>query len=336
MATTKRAVTIIDVAKAAGVSVSTVSRVLNNKDDVAEATFEHVRDVIDELGYSSSLAAKGMRSRSTNVVGLIVPDVSDPFANKVMRGVNQAIVEHHYDLLIYTNGNILDDISAAREQQYVSLLNNGLTDGVIIVTPSIGSFSSVGPVVAIDPHIHHPEAPAVISTNFKGAVAATQHLIDLGHRRIGFIRGRADLQSAIRRQQGYESALQKAGIPLDPALMVNGDFTRESGVPAAHQLFSLDPRPTAIFAANDQTAFGVLDVCETLGIRVPEELSLVGFDNIAEAAYCNLTTVDQFMDKMGYIGTKMLFDMIDGIPRQEYIYKIETSLVVRGTCSAIS
>jgi LacI family transcriptional regulator len=336
MASTKRAVTIIDVARAAGVSVSTVSRVLNDKDDVAEATYQHVRDIIDDLGYSSSLAAKGMRSHSTNVIGLIVPDVSDPFANKVMKGVNQAIVEHDYDLLIYTNGNILDDISAAREQQYVSLLNNGLTDGVIIVTPSIGSFSSVGPVVAIDPHIHHPEAPAVISTNFRGAVAATRHLIDLGHRRIGFIRGRADLQSAIRRQQGYESALEKAGIPFDPSLVVDGDFTRESGVAGAHQLFSLDPPPTAIVAANDETAFGVIDVCDALGIRVPEELSLVGFDNIAEAAHCNLTTVDQFMDRMGYIGAMMLFDLIGGKPLPEIIHKIETKLVIRGTCGKIA
>ncbi len=332
----KRAVTIVDVARAAGVSVSTVSRVLNDKDDVAEATYQRVRDVIDDLGYSSSLAAKGMRSHSTNVIGMIVPDVSDPFAIKVMQGVNQAIVEHNYDLLIYTNGNILNDKSAAREQRYVSLLNNGITDGVIVVTPSISSFSSVGPVVAIDPHIHHPESPAVISTNFKGAVAAARHLVELGHRRIGFIDGRADLQSSIRRRMGYEAVLEEAGIPHDPTLVVNGDFTRESARPAAHQLLSLDPRPTAIFAANDQTAFGVLDVCDSLGIRVPEELSLVGFDNVAEADTLNLTTVDQFMDRMGYIGTMMLFDLINGNPLPEIIHKIETELVIRGTCGKIA
>ena len=210
MTRSKRSVTIKDVAKTAGVSVTTVSRVLNDKEYVSDETAERVREVIETLGYSSSLAARGMRSRMTNVIGMIMPDVEDPFSIEVLRGVNRAIVELGCNLLIYTDGDIRINAMAAKERQYVSLLNNGLTDGVVIVTPASPMFDSVAPVVSVDPNVHNPVGPAIISTNFKGAYEATQHLIQLNHCRIGHIRGRADLRSTIQRQAGYEQALLDA------------------------------------------------------------------------------------------------------------------------------
>ncbi|MFC1997999.1 LacI family DNA-binding transcriptional regulator, partial [Chloroflexota bacterium] len=183
----RKSITIHDVAAAAGVSVSTVSRVLNDKDDVSAQTYERVQHVIRELGYASSLAARGMRSLTTNVIGLIMPDVAEPFSYSILQGVNRAIAQLDYDLIVYTNGDISKNTSADQESYYVSLLNGSITDGVIVVTPAATNFSTAAPVVAIDPNNESPECPAIISTNRKGALEAMQYLTGLGHRRIGFI-----------------------------------------------------------------------------------------------------------------------------------------------------
>jgi LacI family transcriptional regulator len=336
MKRTKRAVTIQDVARAAGVSVTTVSRVLNDKDDVASETYEKVRDVIQELGYTSSLAAKSMRSHKTNVIGLVMPDVEQPFPIQVMKGVSRAIAELDYDLIVYTSGGIKKDSSADRERHYVSLLNGSIADGVIVVTPAATTFSTAAPVVAVDPNNVCPDCPAVIATNRIGAVAAMKHLISLGHRRIGFIGGRPDLQSAVRRLQGYQDALRQAYIALVPELIQVGDYSTETGFVCAQQLLNLSEPPTAIFAANDQSAIGVLEAAREAGLRVPDDLSVVGFDNIPEAAYFNpaLTTVDQFIDKMGYVATEMLIGLIQGEPLESDLYKMPTQLVVRDSCQA--
>ncbi|MFC2038070.1 LacI family DNA-binding transcriptional regulator, partial [Chloroflexota bacterium] len=156
MARSRKSTTIQDVAEAAQVSVSTVSRVLNDKDDVAPETYQKVQAVIAELGYTSSLAARSMRSRRTNVMGLILPDVGDAFSILVMKGVNQAIAALDYDLIAYTSGSIKKRSAAERERHFVSLLNGGITDGVIIVTPAATSFSTAAPVVAVDPNNESP------------------------------------------------------------------------------------------------------------------------------------------------------------------------------------
>ncbi|MGD8456604.1 MAG: LacI family DNA-binding transcriptional regulator [Anaerolineales bacterium] len=325
----RQSITIHDVAKVAGVSVSTVSRVLNEKDDVAEQTYEKVKGVIEELGYSSNLAARSMRSRKTNVIGLIMPDVTDPFSTNVAKGVNQAMLELNYDLIIYTSGDVQKLSSSTKEQQFISSLNNSFTDGVIIVTPTTGHFISTSPVVAVDPNIQEPSGPAVISTNHKGAIEATKYLIDLGHRRIAHIGGRLDLLSAIRRKAGYKDALKNAGIEFDPALFICGDYTREMGRECAQQLLNLENPPTAIFASNDQTAFGVYEVAESLNFHIPQDLSVVGFDNVPESRNFNLTTVDQHIDRMGYAATKMLIALINGNEIESTQVKIHTELVLR-------
>jgi len=329
-------VTIRDVARAAGVSVSTVSRVLNNKDDVAPETYQRVRAVIEELGYTSSLAARSMRSRRTNVIGLIMPDVEDPFAFQIMRGINRAIAEHGYDLILYTSGGIRKESPPDRERCYVSLLNT-VTDGVIVVTPATTTFSTASPVVVIDPNIDEPECHAVIATNYAGALAVMEYLIGLGHRRIGFIGGRPELKSAVQRLQGYQDGLQKAGIPLDPELIQGGDFTKEAGFIGAQRLLRLLNPPTAIFAANDQTAIGVIQAARQMGLEVPRDLSVVGFDNIPEAAYFSpaLTTVDQSIDKMGYMATQILVGLIRGESPNGLLCEIPTQLIIRDSCRAL-
>jgi LacI family transcriptional regulator len=336
--TNRKTVTIQDVARTAGVSVSTVSRVLNDKDDVAYETYEKVQDVIQELGYTSSLAARSMRSRRTNVVGLIIPDVGDPFSVQVLRGVNRAIAELGYDLIVYTSGSIKKDSSAGRERHYVSLLNGSITDGIIVVTPTATTFSTTSPVVAVDPNNEIPEFPAVIATNRDGALAMMEYLISLGHRRIGFIGGRPELQSAVRRLQGYEDGLRQANIPIAPALIQAGDFTTERGFICAQKLLGLSDPPTAIFAANDQSAIGAIQAAHQAGLRIPDDLSVVGFDNIPEASFMSpgLTTVDQFIDRMGYVATEMLIDLIQGEMLESNLHKIPTRLIVRDTCRAMA
>lgn len=332
----KANITIQDVAKAAGVSVSTVSRVLNDRDHVAPETYQRVRAVIEELGYTSSLAAKSMRSYQTKVIGLVMPDVEDPFSVQVMRGINRAIEEFDYDLIVYTGGNPKRESLAVREQRYVSLLSS-ITDGIIIAAPAAATFPTGTPIVIVDPNKTSPDYPTVIATNRAGALAVMEYLISLGHRRIGFIGGRPELQSAAQRLQGYKDGLRQADIPLDRELIQAGDYSMETGFTCAQRLLNLPNPPTAIFAANDQSAIGVIRAAQEAGLRVPDDLSVVGFDNTFEAAHMNpgLTTVDQSIDEMSYVATEMLISLIQGESLDSNLYEIPTQPIVRDSCRAI-
>lgn len=328
--------TIQDVAKTAGVSVSTVSRVLNGKSDVASETQSRILSIINDLGYTTNLAARSMRSFRKNLIGLIMPDIAYPFAIEVMRGVNRAVAESEFDLLVYTTGDIRKQGRALHEQKYVSLLNNSITDGVIIVAPVASEFITDAPIVSIDPLTGNPNYPTVHATNYQGALAAMEYLLGLGHQRISFITGRAELESASRRLKGYRDSLIKAGIGLDEGLIAYGDYTTEMGIKCARELLSRKNPPTAIFASNDQTAMGVYQVAEELGLRIPHDLSVIGFDNISESKYMGLTTIDQFISEMGYIAVQRLIKLINGEELEEQIYKMPTQLVVRNSCQALN
>lgn len=332
----KQSVTIQDVAKTAGVSVSTVSRVLNGKVDVSSETQDRVRSVIDEMGYTTNLAARSMRSLKKNLVGLIMPDIAYPFAVEVMRGVNQAIADSESDLLVYTTGDVRKSGRASHEQKYVSLLNNSITDGAIIVAPVTGEFSTDAPIVSIDPLMSNPNYPSVHATNYQGAMDAMNYLLSLGHKRIGFICGRAELESSTRRLKGYRDALEQAELPVEENLIASGDYTTERGVKCTQELLSLDNPPTAIFASNDQTAMGVYQVAQKMGLRIPEDLSVVGFDNIMESKYMKLTTVDQFIYEMGLVATQMLIKLINGEPLDSQTYKMHTQLIIRDSCQELN
>jgi LacI family transcriptional regulator len=332
MRKTRQTVTIQDVAKTAGVSVSTVSRVLNGKLDVASETQDRIRSVIDDLGYTTNLAARSMRSFKKNMVGLIMPDIAYPFAIEVMKGVNRAIAESEFDLLVYTTGDVRKSGRASHEQKYVSLLSNSITDGVIIVAPVTGAFLTDAPIVSIDPLMSDPNYPSVHATNYQGATDAMNYLLGLGHTRIGFISGRAELESSNRRLKGYRDAIEKAGLSIDEKLIASGDYTTETGAKCAHELLSGDNPPSAIFASNDQAAMGVFQVAQEMGIRIPEDLSLIGFDNIMESKYMRLTTVDQFISEMGFVATQILIKLINGEALDSQTYQMQTQLVIRNSC----
>jgi LacI family transcriptional regulator len=343
MRTNSKAVTIRDVASKAGVSVTTVSRVLNGKDDISEATTQKVLAIVEELGYASSLAARGMRSRRTNLIGLILHDVASLYSQEIMRGVNQVIAQIDQDLIIYTSGGLDRENVAQHERHYVALLNGSVTDGAIMVTPTATQFTTHAPLVIIDPNNESPDYPAIIAANQEGALAAMHYLTDLGHRRIGHIAGEMKLISASQRLQGYEDGLAAAGIPLHEDLIEIGDYTTETAVICARKLLSLPDRPTAIFAANDVSAIGIYQAARELGLQIPRDLSVIGFDNLRDAACMNpaLTTIDQSLEKMGTMATEMLVELVKGksLPNnptsEGHLYKIPTQLVIRDSCAPV-
>jgi LacI family transcriptional regulator len=338
-----KAVTIRDVASKAGVSVTTVSRVLNGKDDISEETIKKVLAVVKDLGYASSLAARGMRSHRTNVIGLIMPDVASYYCQEIMRGVNRAIAKLDKDLIVYTSGVMDKENIAQHERSYVALLNGSITDGAIVVTPTAAQFTTHAPLVIIDPNNEIPDYPAIIATNREGALAAMKYLTDLGHCRIGYIAGRMELVSSNQRLQGYKDGLAAAGIPLDEDLIEIGDYTAETAVICARKLLARADRPTAIFAANDMSAMGVYQAAREFGLQIPGDLSVIGFDNLREATHLNppLTTIDQFVEKMGTMATEMLVKLVKGEslptnPAEEgNLYKIPAQLVIRDSCTSV-
>jgi LacI family transcriptional regulator len=334
---TKSAITIYDVAAAAGVSVTTVSRVLNDKDDVAPDTSARVHEVIRELGYASSLAARSMRSRRTNVLGLIVPDLSQPYSLLVTKGVQRTALTSGYDLLVYASAIRNANSLAQREQQQVALLNGSVTDGLIIVTPHASSYRSTYPLVAVDPHSENADFASVLSTNFHGVHAAMAYLLDLGHRRIGFIGGRPDLQSAVRRLEGYCASLTSRGIDVGHDLIKVGHYERPRAHEAALELLRMREPVTAIMAASDDMAFGVYDAAHELGLHIPRDLSVVGFDNIPDAVMVDppLTTVDQAIETMGALAAEVVIKLIAGHEPAQLVHKVPTHLVVRQSCRPI-
>jgi LacI family transcriptional regulator len=328
-------ITIADVAERAGVSIATVSRVVNGRYGVAPGTLTKVQQVIDELGYESSLVARSLRSLRTNVIGIIVADL-EPFSTELLKGASRALRHSGYELIVYSGAGHLED-QGGWERRYLSRLNGTLTDGTILVTPTVVEVSSDVPVVAVDPHTGQSTLPTVDSQNLEGASRATEYLIELGHRRIGFLAGRPDLESARLRERGYRKALEDAGIAFDPGLTRVGDYTAESTDEPACELLQMEDRPTAIFAANDLSALQVMRVARRLGLRVPDDVSIIGFDNIPESAMADppLTTIDQSIQAMGFEAVRLLIDLIEQ-PEQEAVHlTLPTELVVRQSCRAL-
>lgn len=321
--------TIVDVARVAGVSVSTVSKVINDRYGVAPETYDKVMDVVAELGYESSLVASSLRRGSTNVIGVLVPEF-EPFSAELLKGISSAAAGTGYELLAHS-GNLEHD-QVGWERRSLSRLAGTLIDGAVIVAPTATVTDTTIPVVAIDPHTGRPGPSTIEADNVGGARAATQHLIDLGHRRIAHVRGRTDLVSASLREQGYREALEAAGLPFDPDLVRVGGYRAAETSDAARDLLTLPERPTAIFSANDLSAIRVVEVAHELGLRVPEDVSVVGFDNVPEAANAvpPLTTVAQPMHQMGAEAVRILLGLLAGETREEHLL-LPATLVVRAS-----
>jgi LacI family transcriptional regulator len=317
-------VTISDVARTAGVSVATVSKVLNGRYGVAQATSTRVLEVIDELGYESSLVARSLRSHRTHVIGILVAEF-EPFSTEILKGAASAVSEAGYELLAYTGGR--QSGGTGWERRYLSRLSGTLIDGAVLVTPT---------VVDADPHTGPVGPPTVDSDNLTGAVLATRHLLDLGHRRIGFVAGRPDLESSRLREAGYRRALTEAGIPVDESLIRVGDYRKESARGPVADLLALPERPTAVFAANDITAIAAMEVAQQAGLDVPGDLSVIGFDDVPEAAAATppLSTVRQPIQAMGAAAVRMLVALLDGEAPDSTHVRLPTTLVPRGSTAA--
>ncbi|MEW9528746.1 LacI family DNA-binding transcriptional regulator [Microbispora sp. NPDC049125] len=319
-----------DVARLAGVSVATVSRVVNGRYGVSAGTTAQVRTAIERLGYESSLVATSLRRSRTDVLGLVTHSFQS-YTAEVLKGVMEALTQSGFDLIIYANSDLYGTYSEGWEQRHLTRLSGTLTDGCIVVTPW-GEVRSSTPVVVIDP-VRDSTAPSVTADNLAGAIQVVEHLLGLGHRRIGFIAGRSSLAAAWSREEGYRTALAETGVPVDPTLIGRGDFNPESAIPLARALLERPDRPTAIFAASDGMALKVLEVAKGLGLDVPGDLSVAGFDNIPESALAEpaLTTVDQSMYRLGHEAARMLKSLVTGEwegPRQ---IVLPTRLVVRGS-----
>ena len=331
----QRQVTIADVAAAAGVSVATVSKVINDRYGVAEQTSAHVRAVIDELGYTSSLVAQSLRSRRSNVIGILTTDI-EAFNAELLKGAARAIRGSGYDLVVFSDCGPTED-QAGWERRSLARIS-ALTDGAILVTPSSVDVNVASPLVAVDHNVRSSTMATVDSDNLNGAITATEHLLALGHRRIGFLAGRSDLESAHLREQGYRRALEAAGITFEPDLVRVGGYRAETAREAARELLVSERRPTAIFAANDASAIETIAVARALGLTVPEDLSVVGFDNVPESALCEppLTTIEQSIQRMGYEAVRMLIGMIEAPSSPPAQVVLPTRLVERSSCRPLS
>jgi LacI family transcriptional regulator len=322
-------VTITDVARTAGVSVSTVSKVINDRYGVSAPTARRVRDVIAELGYESSLVARSLRSHRTGVLGVLVAEF-EPFSTELLKGISRAARGSGYELLAHSGGS--PDGHVGWERRSLARLSGSLIDGALLVTPTVVDDGYRIPVVAIDPHTGSSDLPTVDADNTLGARSAVTHLLQLGHRRVGHLAGRTDLESARLREASYRSTLVAAGIAVDDDLVRVGGFRAESADLPAYELLTLPDRPTAIFAANDLTALRTLDVARSLGLRVPEDLSIVGFDNVPESALSTpqLTTVAQPLHQMGEAAMRTLLALLRGDDIEPHL-TLATELVVRAS-----
>lgn len=325
-------VKMADVARAAGVSVATVSKVVNGRYGVSEATLAKVRAVIDDLGYATSLGARSLRSHRTNVIGVLVAEF-EPFSTELLKGVSDAIADTGYELLAFSGGH--RGGAVGWERRSLSRLGGTLVDGAIIVTPTVLDAGSAIPVVAVDPHTGPSDVATVDADNFEGAVLATRYLVGLGHHRIAHLGGRPDLESARLREQGFRTAMADAGLSVDEALVRQGGYRAETAAAPARELLTMDDRPTAVFAANDLTAICTMDVAKELGLRVPDDLSVIGFDNVPESVLATpaLTTVSQPLREMGAAALGLLVRLIDGEDVDARHVQLPTSMVERDSCA---
>jgi len=329
-------VTIKDIAREAGVSYSTVSRVLNNKEYVRLEKRQQVLEAVARLHYVANPQARSLAGGRSRVIGLLVPDLGNGYIGEVVRGIDDELAAAEYDLMLYTTHR-----QKTRESTFVFNLTRGMTDGLLLLLPLNPQayletlHQERFPYVVIDHQGFDDFSPTVIARNYQAAFDATTWLIRLGHRRIGYVHGRPDLSSAIERLRGYRDALEAHGIPFEQELVAEGEFLQGPGYVAANRLLDLPQLPTAIFAGNDLSAFGVMDAARNRGLSIPGDISVMGFDDIPQAASVRpaLTTVRQPLAEMGRIAVRMLLDYVKDPTRECERVELDTQLIVRESCA---
>jgi LacI family transcriptional regulator len=329
------AVTIFDVAREAGVSYGTVSRVLNNRDHVKPETRAAVMQVVDRLGFVANQQARSLAGGRSQVIGLLLHGLSTGYSDEILRGIDAELEAANYDLMLYTTHR-----RKLKESAYVGTITRGMADGLLLLLPrnSAQYLDSLRarkfPYMLIDHQGRGDTKHSVGATNWQGGYDATQYLIELGHRRIGFVMGTLDLACATDRLAGYRKALEDNAIPFDAHLVCPGDFSQPSGFAAGRTLLSLPERPTAIFSSNDVMAFGVMEAARDDGLGIPDDLSIIGFDDVPQAALVHppLTTIRQPLEEMGRVATQLLLKLISDPQADVQPVTLPTSLVVRQSC----
>lgn len=333
----KRRVTIRDVARDSGVSYTTVSRVLSGYEFVKESTRTRVMEAVERLGYVANLPARSLAGGHSQIIGLLVPNLDNAYVGTITQGIDQALARADYDLMLYTSHR-----HPGKETYYARAIPNGLTEGLLLIAPLVPAeyLDSLQqqnfPYVLIDQADPTENSNVVEATNWHGAYEATRYLIELGHTRIAFIKGSSAIGSAADRLRGYKAALANDDIPFREELILEGDYQQQTAYELTKRLLqTVEEPPTAIFASNDISAFGAMDAVRDAGFQMPEDISIVGFDDIPQASlvYPKLTTVRQPLEQMGSVAVKMLLAQIEDRSVSPQRVVLATQLTIRDSCA---
>jgi LacI family transcriptional regulator len=330
-----KAASIYDVARESRVSVFTVSAVVNNKSHVGKKLRERVEAAIRELNYRPNLIARSLAKQRTHTIGMIVPDIANPFFPMVVRGAEDAAQKHGYNLLLCNSDDSLD-----KEEKAIELLLSKRVDGILL-TKAAGNFrpSLVKMIREVDtPFVlvmrTYPKLTkdAVITDDYRGAHDAVCHLARAGRRRIGLISGPLKISNAKARWQGFHDALQAQGLPFEPQLVIEGDYRIDSGFRAGHALLS--HRPDGIYVANHLMTIGLLQAAEEMGLSCPDDFGLVSFDDYPWLGVFRprLTTVELPKHQLGREAAELLIERIGGSREKAVVRKLQPELRVRESC----
>jgi DNA-binding LacI/PurR family transcriptional regulator len=326
--------TIYDVARLAGVSTATVSRALNDTGKIAPGTRAAIDAAVQQLGYEPNTVARSLVTKSTQTIALLLPDIANPFYAALVSGIQQRLLASGHTMLLCTTESDPD-----REEQYLTLLrakqvDGVLVDGLVLPPDRIARFVQDGlPIVCLDRDVDSKSVPLVQVDNRLGARMATAHLFGLGHTRIAHVAGALDLRISEERIQGYRDAFAAEGVQPDPKLLTVGSFTEEGGYEAARALMDLGGEFTAVFAANDLSAIGVMSALAASGWHIPEDVSVIGFDDVRLASYTTppLTTIRQPALEIARRATQILLDLSAGRRVRQMRHLLEPEVVVRGS-----
>jgi len=325
-----------EIARLSRVSLGTVSNVLSGLPTVREPLRARVMAAVESLGYQPNQLARGLRRDKTNIIGMIISDVSNPFFPAVVKGAEDTAFNNGYRLFLCNSDN-----NFAKEETYLRELQTYLPSGLIIMTSDINGSTKLAEayraagshVVYVDRLPYQWDGDTVTSMNEQGSYEATKYLIALGHRRLAMISGPSHLTNSGERVAGFRRALAEAKIKLAAKYIQEGDFNKQSGYERAKLLLQMDPRPSAIFAANDLLAFGAMNAIRDTGLRCPEDVSVIGFDNLdlAEVVTPPLTSVEQSGYNLGAVAAQLIADRIRGdkSPRRAHI--LPTALKLRAS-----
>jgi LacI family repressor for deo operon, udp, cdd, tsx, nupC, and nupG len=327
-------VRIADVAKMANVSTATVSRVISNAGTVKKETADKVLEAIDKLNYKPNMLARQLRRLETKTILVVIPDITNTFFSNVLRGIESVATAYGYQVLLGDAQNIVE-----RERSYLDNLGQRKADGVILLTARtdqkvLEELSEQYPVVLACEYYEGSNLPTVSIDNISSARKATEYLISLNHKKIAHISGPLKVVVGRDRLKGFYQAMAHHGLSVDSLLVQEGDFSYESGFNLMKKLLMLDELPTAVFAANDEMAMGAIKAAKSKGIRVPEDLSVIGFDDIKFASIFEpaLTTIAQPTFEMGKKAMELLLKLINNEELEKDQFMLADKLIVRDSC----